>query len=184
MTNPRNPTVLTVGAIESGSTNNVIPDKAVVKINLRWFHEKDRAVLLAAIDRINQGVAQMYEMPADAYPKVTRKGWSSPQVNSKELAKILRDGFQKNMPEIEIWTEEKVPPTMASEDFHHLVIHNKKKNYFFVNVGIVAPTLYKTSMERTGNPPFHNYNGNFQVDLDAIPIGRKAAIYGLLSFFD
>lgn len=184
MTNPRNPAVLTVGAIESGSTNNVIPDKAVVKINLRWFHERDREVLLAAIDRINKAVAQMYEVSPDTYPKVTRKGWSSPQVNSKELAEILRSGFQKNMPEIEILTEEKIPPTMASEDFHHLVIHNKKKDYLFVNVGIVDPKLYKASMDKTGNPPFHNHNGNFQVDLKAIPVGRKAAIYGLLSFFD
>ncbi len=37
---PQQPAVLTVGAIEAGRDNNVIPASAVLKLNLRWFsHE-------------------------------------------------------------------------------------------------------------------------------------------------
>jgi len=45
--------VLTVGAIHAGADNNVIPASAIVKLNLRWFTEKTRNVLMDGIKRIN-----------------------------------------------------------------------------------------------------------------------------------
>ena len=49
--------VLTVGAIHAGGDNNVIPASAVVKLNLRWFNDRIRNVLLDGITRINEGIA-------------------------------------------------------------------------------------------------------------------------------
>ena len=43
--------VLTVGAIHAGADNNVIPPSAIVKLNLRWFTEKTRNILLDGIIR-------------------------------------------------------------------------------------------------------------------------------------
>lgn len=49
--------VLTVGAIQAGSDNNVIPASAVLKISIRRFDEKTRNILLDGIKRINEGIA-------------------------------------------------------------------------------------------------------------------------------
>src|SRR5262249_31738869 len=47
---PLRAAVLTVGSVQAGTDNNVIPDSALVKINLRWYDEQDRALMLAGID--------------------------------------------------------------------------------------------------------------------------------------
>jgi len=51
--------VITVGAIQAGSDNNVIPSSAVIKLSLRWFDEKTRKTLLVGIKRINEGIAML-----------------------------------------------------------------------------------------------------------------------------
>jgi metal-dependent amidase/aminoacylase/carboxypeptidase family protein len=51
--NPLNAAVVTVGSVRAGEDSNVIPTSALVKINLRWYDEKDRERMLAGIERIN-----------------------------------------------------------------------------------------------------------------------------------
>lgn len=46
MVDQQQPAVLSVGAIESGSENNIIPDTATLKLNLRWYRTEDRDVML------------------------------------------------------------------------------------------------------------------------------------------
>lgn len=66
--------VLTVGAIHSGGDNNVIPPSAVVKLNLRWFTESTRNILLDGINRINEGIAVANGLPKESYPTILMKG--------------------------------------------------------------------------------------------------------------
>jgi hippurate hydrolase len=49
--------VLTVGSFQAGFANNVIPPTALLKLNLRWFNDKDRNILLDGIKNINEGIA-------------------------------------------------------------------------------------------------------------------------------
>jgi hippurate hydrolase len=65
--------VLTVGAIQAGADNNVIPASAVIKLNLRWFNEKIRNTLLDGIKRINEGIAIANGLSTKQYPDI-RKG--------------------------------------------------------------------------------------------------------------
>lgn len=66
-----------------------------------------------------------------------------------------------------------VPPAMGSEDFHHLVIDNEKKKYFYVNVGTAKPEHFQKA-QQDGKPyPYANHNPDYQVDLDAIALGAK-----------
>jgi len=46
------PAVVTVGSLQAGTKGNVIPDEAVLKINVRSFDDGVRARLLGAIKRI------------------------------------------------------------------------------------------------------------------------------------
>jgi hippurate hydrolase len=49
---PNVPAVLTVGALQAGTKENIIPDEATIKINLRTFDEDTRGHMLRSIRRI------------------------------------------------------------------------------------------------------------------------------------
>lgn len=51
-TTPGDPAVLTVGSIQAGTKSNVIPDHAVLLLNVRSYDERTRAAILDAIERI------------------------------------------------------------------------------------------------------------------------------------
>jgi amidohydrolase len=49
---PGEPAVLTVGSVQAGTKSNVIPDHAVIALNVRSYDEHTRAAILEAIRRI------------------------------------------------------------------------------------------------------------------------------------
>lgn len=51
-TRPGEPAVLTVGSIQAGTKSNVIPDHAVIALNVRTYHDETRTSILEAIRRI------------------------------------------------------------------------------------------------------------------------------------
>ena len=51
-TRPGEPVVLTVGSLRAGTKSNVIPDHAVIELNVRTYSEQTRAGVLDAIRRI------------------------------------------------------------------------------------------------------------------------------------
>jgi amidohydrolase len=181
---PQRAAVLTVGSVQAGSDNNVIPATALVKINLRWFDENDRKLMIEGIKRINEGIAHAYNLPESMIPSMTKKGWSYPLVNSDTLTALVTYAFRTIVPENNIIKEDKLPAVMGSEDFHHLVVHNQKKNYCYVNVGTAKPELFHAAVKQGKTVPFNGHNGDYQVDLDAIPFGVKIATASLLEIFN
>jgi hippurate hydrolase len=51
-TPPTETAVLTVGSIQAGTKSNVIPDQAVLQLNVRTYSEQTRTTVLAAVRRI------------------------------------------------------------------------------------------------------------------------------------
>jgi metal-dependent amidase/aminoacylase/carboxypeptidase family protein len=49
---PTDAAVVTVGSLQAGTKENVIPDEAIIKLNVRTFDEDVRKRVLAAIERI------------------------------------------------------------------------------------------------------------------------------------
>jgi metal-dependent amidase/aminoacylase/carboxypeptidase family protein len=49
---PGDPAVLTVGSVQAGTKSNVIPDHAVIELNVRTYHDSTRTAILDAIRRI------------------------------------------------------------------------------------------------------------------------------------
>ena len=49
---PSDPAVLTIGSLQAGTKENIIPDEATIKLNVRTFDEHTREAMLAAIRRI------------------------------------------------------------------------------------------------------------------------------------
>lgn len=180
---PQKAAVLTVGSVQAGSDNNVIPATALVKINLRWFDEADRNLMIDGIKRINEGIAHSYNLPRELYPEIKMKGFAYPLNNDTALTAAVLNGVKKIIPEKQILRENRLPAVMGSEDFHHLVIHNSKKIYCYYNVGIANPAVFAAAVKEGKSLPFNAHNGDFQIDLAGIPLGTKLAILGTLEAF-
>ena len=173
--------VLTVGAIHAGVDNNVIPAAAVVKVNLRWFNEKIRNVLLDGIKRINEGIAVANGLLKDQYPAIQMKGNVFPLENNAALTNKINAALAKLIAPQNIFTTK--PPMMGSEDFHHLVRGNNKTVYDYIQVGTANPAAYEKAVLEGRKAPYFNHNGNYQVDLAAIPLGTVIGTMGLLEIF-
>ncbi len=173
--------VLTVGAIHSGGDNNVIPASAVVKLNLRWFNDRIRTVLLDGIKRINEGIAVSNGLSKENYPSILMKGSVYPQVNEPALAAKVNKALANIIAPEKIITN--TPPIMGSEDFNHLVLGNNKTVCDYVWVGTARPDLYAKALAEGKTAPFYNHNGNYQVDLAAIPLGTEIGVTALLELF-
>jgi hippurate hydrolase len=62
---PGQTAVLTVGSSQAGTTSNVIPDHAVLQLNLRSYSQQTRQRMLAAIQRIVRAECQASGSPQD-----------------------------------------------------------------------------------------------------------------------
>jgi amidohydrolase len=173
--------VLTVGAIHGGGDNNVIPASVVVKLNLRWFTEKTRNVLLDGIKRINEGIAVANGLPKESHPSILMKGSVYPQVNEAFVTAKVNKALTAVVAPEKIFTS--TLPIMGSEDFNHLVLGNGKTVCDYVMVGTAQPDAYAKAVSEGKRAPFYNHNGNYQVDLAAIPLGTAIGATALLELF-
>lgn len=167
---PQSPAVLTVGSIQTGRDNNVIPQTAKLLLNLRWLQPEVRETMLKRIDEVSKGVAIGAGMPEDKMPTRVMKGNSGPLVNDDALV------AQINPPLTTLLGEGKVignfPTVMGSEDFQDVYAQTKTP-YVFLLIG-VAPVEQFQAAQKAGKPfPYSNHNPDFFVDLAAIPIGAK-----------
>ena len=173
--------VLTVGAIHAGGDNNVIPASAIVKLNLRWFNEKTRNVLLNGIKRINEGIAVANGIAKENYPAILMKGNVFPQVNDALVAIKINKALTTLIAPEKIITN--TPPIMGSEDFNHLVLGNNKTLCDYIWVGTANADEVAKAVQEGKRAPFYNHNGNYKVELAAIPLGTEIGVTALLELF-
>jgi hippurate hydrolase len=173
--------VLTVGSFQSGNSNNVIPSSAILKLNLRWFTEKTRSTLLDGVKKINEGIAIANNLPKDLYPKIVMKAKADPVLNNTDMVNRVNASLAKVIGTKNIVTDN--PPIMGSEDFNQLVKNNRKGVYDFIWVGIADPELADKAKKEGEKYLFYNHNGNYLVDLAAIPLGTVIGATALLEMF-
>jgi amidohydrolase len=109
---PTDSAVVTIGVLQAGTKENVIPDEALIKLNVRTFDEGVRKRVLAAIERIAKAEAAASGAPRP--PEITPLDQYSSVRNDANATKKLVDAFLENFPDGSI---EQTKPTMASEDF-------------------------------------------------------------------
>ncbi|MGH9519037.1 MAG: amidohydrolase, partial [Terriglobales bacterium] len=107
--------VVTVGALQAGTKENVIPDEAVIKLNVRTFDEGVRERVLAAITRIVNAEAAASGAPKP--PEITLLDRYPLVVNDAEAARRVGAAFRSAFPPGQV---RETPPTTASEDFGYL----------------------------------------------------------------
>jgi len=104
--------VVTVGSLQAGTKENVIPDDALIKLNVRTFDEAVRKRVLAAIERIVNAEAEASGAPRK--PEITPLDRYAAVTNDAEAAKRVGDGFRRYFPADRV---QETRPTTASEDF-------------------------------------------------------------------
>ena len=104
--------VVTIGSLQAGTKENVIPDEAIIKLNVRTFDEGVRKRVLAAIKRIVNAEAEASGAPKP--PEITPLDRYALVTNDAEATKRVGDAFREHFSREHVVT---VQPTSASEDF-------------------------------------------------------------------
>lgn len=109
---PSEAAVLTVGSIQGGDKENVIPDEAVIKLNVRTFDAGVRDRVLSAITRIVNAEAAASGAPKA--PEITPLDRYSLVSNDADATRRVVDAFRRHFGSDRI---REAKPTSASEDF-------------------------------------------------------------------
>jgi hippurate hydrolase len=109
---PTDSAVVTIGVLQAGTKENVIPDEALIKLNVRTFDEGVRKHVLSAIERIVNAEAAAAGAPKP--PEITPLDRYSLVTNDNNATVKVVNAFRQNFSE---GCVEQTKPTMASEDF-------------------------------------------------------------------
>jgi hippurate hydrolase len=128
--------VVTVGALQAGTKENVIPDEAIIKLNVRTFDEGVRNRVLAAIERIVKAEAAASGAPRS--PEITQLDRYPLNVNDAEATRRVVDAFRKHFPAERVRQTGAAP---ASEDFGSFGTEWQVPSVFWF-VGGTDPAVY------------------------------------------
>jgi amidohydrolase len=104
--------VVTVGSLQAGTKENVIPDEAIIKLNVRTFDAGVRKRVLAAIERIVNAEAAASGAPRP--PEITPLDRYPLNVNDDEASARVVEAFRRHFPTDRV---RQTGPAPASEDF-------------------------------------------------------------------
>jgi len=158
---PTDAAVVTVGALQAGTKENVIPDTATIKLNVRTFDEAVRKRVLDAIERIvnaeaaASGATKRPEItPLDRYPLL---------VNDATATKRVVDAFRGYFPAADVM---ETKPSTASEDFGSFGTEWHVPSVFWFVGGIDRELYARAQAEGRTNEIPTNHNPRFAPVLD------------------
>lgn len=166
--NPFDFAVVTVGALNAGTVSNIIPEEAVIRINIRAFSDKIREHLISSIKRIT--IAECEASNSPKAPEFKIYNLYPATINDEQIAKNLIEIFKKYLGEENVVDDYK--PMTASEDFSNI------------------PTALGTPYVYWGLGGFKaeskivpNHNPAFAPDMHpTLETGVKAAVVATLSY--
>ena len=142
---PGDTAVLTVGSIQAGTKSNVIPDHAVLQLNVRTYDERTRANVLESIERIVRAECQASASPKepefelfDRYPLTD----NDPDVTAR-VAEAFTEFFGERSGVL--------PQQSASEDFSDIPA-TLGVPYTYWGIGGIDADTYRTA-EAAGRIP-------------------------------
>jgi hippurate hydrolase len=133
--------VVTVGALQAGTNENVIPDEAIIKLNVRTFDAGVRTRVLAAITRIVNAEAEASGAPRK--PEITTLDHYPLNVNDPEASRRVVEAFRKHFGPERV---RETGPAPASEDFGSFGSQWQTPSVFWF-VGGTAPDVYARARE-------------------------------------
>jgi hippurate hydrolase len=167
--------VVSIGAINGGTAENIIPDDVVLRGTIRTFKPEVRAKMLAGIERTAKAVAAMSGAPA---PDISIIEGAKAVMNDPAVVataeKMLKAAFGDKFTTS--------PPATASEDFSEFAAAGVPSMFF--NIGVYDPERVATA-RKSGTPLPGNHSPLFApVPKPAIETGVEAMTLAVLSAFD
>lgn len=170
--------VVTVGVLQAGTKENVIPDEAVIKLNVRTFDQTVRKRVLAAIERIVVAEAQASGAPRK--PEITPLDRYPLNVNDEAASNRIAAAFRKH------FSAEKVThtgPAPASEDFGCFGTAWKVPSVFWFVAGNDPKSYARAKSQGTLNDLPVNHSPKFAPVLHpTLETGVEALVVGALEW--
>ena len=166
---PGSMAVITVGYIQAGTKNNIIPDHAELGLTVRTNQPDVRKQVLAAIDRITKAEAEAAGAPRP--PSIEHYEGTDLVYNDPALASRLKGALQSALGKNNVVTEE---PITASEDFSFFTAQGIPGFYFSLG-GADPEKLAQAKANGTMLPS--NHSPLFAPDVDpALRTGIAAEV--------
>jgi amidohydrolase len=161
--------VVTVGYIQAGTKNNIIPDHAEMGLTIRTRKEDVRKQVLAAITRIAKAEAAAAGAPRE--PLVERYEGTDLVYNNPALAERLRAPLEAALGKDNVVIAEPITP---SEDFSYFV--NQGVPGFYFSLGGADPEKFAQA-KAAGTQLPSNHSSLFAPDVDpALHAGIEAEV--------
>jgi amidohydrolase len=141
---PTDDAAITVGSLQAGTSANIIPNEAVLQLNIRTFDDQVRDQVLSSIKRIVAGEAATSGAPKP--PTITMLAQFPLTVNDEDATRKVAEALRQHL------GEERVRPTgpaSASEDFTVIPRAWNVPSVYWL-VGGFDPQKYAEA-ERTGS---------------------------------
>jgi amidohydrolase len=139
--NPRDPAIVTIGAIHGGTKRNIIPNEVKMELTTRAYSDTARQIILDGIRRTAQGVALSAGVPEDLAPIVTVLEaestpvmYNDPALTARVKAALIRALGAQNVIDEE--------PGTASEDFGFLGLEGRKIPTMMFGLGAMDPAKF------------------------------------------
>ncbi len=126
---PGEAAVITIGSIQAGTKNNIIPDDAQMGLTVRSYKPDVRQHLLAAIERVAK--AEAMAAGAEKMPLIEKYESTSAVYNDPVLTQHLATTLEGVLGKGTVVTEE---PIMTSEDYSVFVEQGVPSFYFTLGV--------------------------------------------------
>lgn len=144
---PFDPAVVTVGSIHGGTKHNIIPDDVHLQLTIRTYKDEVRQQIIAALNRIANGLGEAAGVPASRMPIVqvsegTMALYNNPELTARVAAlkrELGADRVKEN------------PPNMASEDFGYFGGEDHAIPSMMFSVGAIDEARIETS-KKNGTP--------------------------------
>ncbi len=161
--------VITVGYIQAGTKNNIIPDQAELGLTVRTYKAEVRKQVLAAIERITKAEAEA--AGATRAPTIDRNEWTDSVYNDPALAQRLRAPLEAALGKDNVVAEE---PHTGSEDFSRFVEQGIPG--FYLTLGGANPEKFEQARAAGVALP-SNHSSLFAPDADpALHTGIAAEV--------
>jgi amidohydrolase len=161
--------VVTVGYIQAGTKNNIIPDQAELGLTVRSYKPEVRKQVLAAIERFAKAEANAAGAPRE--PRIEHYEATDAVYNDPALAQRLGGVLESALGKENVIADE---PGMASEDFSYITAQGVPSFYF--SLGGANPEKHAEA-KATGSNLSSNHSPLFAPDVDpALHTGIAAEV--------
>jgi metal-dependent amidase/aminoacylase/carboxypeptidase family protein len=168
---------VTIGALQAGTKENVIPEEAIIKLNVRTFDEGVRKRVLAAIERIVNAEAAASGAPKP--PEITPLDSYALVLNDADASRRVGAAFRTHFSPARV---RETAPTSASEDFGSFGAQWHVPSMFWFIGGTDPGTYAKANAAGKVNELPSNHNPRFapviqptlQTGVEALVVATRA----------